>query len=378
MTDLSFNPQTPPQLHVEPLPAGAILAAISSSVDDGYGNPLCKISAWLPDRWAINETIVRSGTSEDEFIDDHCSGCSYNCSSISLDSSDLDDRIWVDHEDNEWPIASARATSPCQFYEDGLRCVDWPCCAGHDEPDTSSRDEYENIELGAMRFTVERRIDQRLPFSQVDKAFSTVLQRAEFSDVEQRWYLTDYLRAVNTYEPSNAICWGSDNDTPSSLMEAAPAYASGGSNDDLLPVDSFIANIQHLRTKSTSDYVRGLPVDIPTDGGTYALLVASAAITPQAFLLLCASGAQQRDGFAVALAQWADGIALPNGQSFSGWISQPLAGNHCWLVQTKPNEWEGAEGLLLGQLSTDQIQFISEPCDSLEPSSSELAALAAC
>lgn len=376
MTDLSFNPPIPPQLHVEPLPAQAVLAAVSSAVDHN-GQPSCKISAWLPDGWAINEARSDGSSAEDEFIEDNCSGCDYNCSDRRLDSSDLDYMTWSDDNGIDWEITAATAYSPCNFYDDGLGGVNWPCPAGHDEPE--SEDSVVDITLGAMRFTVERRINSVRPFGTVtSKAFSAVLQRADYDDENQRWCVTSTLRAVNTYDPSNAICWGNGNDVPASLMEAAPAYASGGSNNDLLPVDAFIDNIRSLEFQHAGEPVRGLEIPIPTDGGTYALLVASAAITPQAFLLLCASGAQQRDGLAVALAQWAQDIALPNGQSFSGWISQPLAGNHCWLAQVQPNDDEAAEGVLLGQLSIDQIQFTQEPCDSPEPSSLELAAPAAC
>ena len=113
----------------------------------------------------------------------------------------------------------------------------------------------------------------------------------------------------------------------------------------------------------------------PAPGRTIGVAVATAAGTPEAFLLLSACGAQCSDGNAFCQVAWHDAITLADGTTVSGWLSAPLAGGQCLLMNTEANDHECCEAFVIGQIP-DPFTTPSTPC-STAPSSSELAALAA-
>jgi len=365
MTDslLSFSPTTPPRLHIEPLPKQAILAAVSTGLGT-RGQAVAMISTWLPDRWCGME--LSGGYSDSEFIEDNCANCEYNCDSRRLEGCG---ETIEDAEGVEWTINYAYCHSPCTFYEDGLSGVNFPCCMGHDEPDGTSDDE---VSLSAMCFTAWRCLDPERPFKSQDirqDAFTAELRKAAL--VDGIWRQTASRRSINCYD-DGGICWGNNNDLPSSLADAADTYAEAEGNGDLLDPSSFIANNDWMACTAVdriNSAITELHLAVPPADVDQALLVASAALNPQAFLLLTASGFKQQGGLVIALAAWSE--------AHNAWITRNTSSDHHWLVGVNPTDWEGNEGILLGQLHNTELQPPLTSCDSPEPSSSALAALAA-
>jgi hypothetical protein len=224
-----------------------------------------------------------------------------------------------------------------------------------------------------MCISVKRKLSPPYPLELDYEAFHIVLQKAAL--IDDTWRCTSSLGCINTFS-NGAICWGNDNDTPTSLQDAADTYADAPGNDDLLSPQTFFSNnydMKRLVVDQHSSPINTLHLPVPDDGRQHGLIVCSASTNPQAFLLLTASGCQQKNGLAIALARWS--------QLHNGWLSYPLAGGNCWLVAIAPNiVYEANEGILLGQLHTSEINTPSTPstpCTSHAPSSSEQAALAA-
>ncbi len=368
---LSFSPSTPPSVHVEALPSSAYLATAYVSVNSN-GHPIACIEAWLPDDWALAHVDPSSNEedSDETFIEEHCRHCKFYVDETKLNAGDLLDDEIEDEDRDEWDIIFVAVKSPCDAYTDGLGCVHFPCLMGHSMPTYSN--DPESADLSAMCISVKRKLSPRSPLALDYEAFGIVLQKA--APVDDTWRSTSSLGCINTFN-NGAICWGTDNDTPSSLLDAADTYADAPGNDDLLSPQTFFANNGNMKRRVVDQHcspINTLHLPVPDDGDQHGLIVCSASINPQAFLLLTASGCQQKNGLAIALARWSE--------PHNGWLSYPLAGGNCWLVGIAPNvATEANEGILLGQLHTSEINTPSTPstpCASHAPSSSEQAALA--
>jgi hypothetical protein len=414
-----FSPQQPPRLHVEPLPTGALAAAAERLTHDN-GQPVLDISVWLPNEWATNEARDRNGRrvhigathigatrrvpSEDAteeafacFERDVCFNCRYYCTDRDLDWDDVDDMEWNDGDGNYWRLSGATADSPCPCHRDGIDEVNWPCTAGHDEPDPSDyededEDEDEDgedtgetindglLHLGPTRFTTRRYL------SGACYTYLGLPQRYEFTAHLQKLSITGdafsvaYTRRMaNTFDPNQTVCWGNGNTVPQSLEEAAAAYAQANANDDLLNVHTAAHNCRLAAEDPTPYELNKLAIALPptADEERLALVVADAATMPDAFLLLAASGATTGDGLAIAAAQWVNALPLPNGQQFTGWATAPLAGGCSWLIgQTAATGTTAARFVLLGQhnLQSPTPSPLPIPCDSHALSSSAAAA----
>lgn len=379
-----FSPSRPPRLHVEPLPHGALAAAARKLTSD-RGKPVLEISTWLPDRWAINNAnnSSNSNDAEEHFIEEHCQDCRYYCDERVLDDCDLNGQSYCDEDGLDWPLFYARANSPCPCSSHGFHHVQWPCCAGHDDPRDDDTGPIE-LALGPTRLSVRRLLDPQRTFSFLTTEpryeFTAVLQRLATSSDGQCFAVSNTRRLANTYDPSNAICWGTDNDLPDSLAEAAEAYAEAESNDDLLDVRTCAHNCYQARSDNAERPLDALAVAVPehTWSDRLALLVADTTSMPDAFLLLTATGAASKDGLAILLAQWTDALTLPDGQQFTGWLSQPVAGNQSWLIgQTLTDHDQPSAFVLLGQLNPNTCPSPqTTPCDSPAPLSSAVAELA--
>lgn len=337
-----FAPDAPPRLHVEALPGEAIVCGIArtnlENSATGKSETVAVISAWLRDNWACNESYDNGrGDADpyDHFEDTHCDGCRYNCNDRDLDWSDLDNQTWEDHDGISWMLSSATADSPCDFGRGNcsLRSMDWPCIAGHDEPEEDGEGE---ISLGPTRLQARRLLSPAKPWQLATgtAGWGAALQRVRFT-ADGTLLGSNTLQMCNTYEPYHDICWGGGNTRPTSLDEAADTYAYAESNNDLLSVAAFRRNNEEI--KASDHYPKTLSnllaFELPIGSSDQlGLVAAEAACNPDAFLLLAASGARVKDGLAACLAQWVEKLPLPNGQTFNGWLSEPLAGGQSWLV----------------------------------------------
>ena len=342
---------------------------------------MLEISAWLPNQWAINEAHSRQSDYEDAaegFISNHCLGCKYNTEDIYLCGSDVDDMEWEDGDGVNWPIINATAESPCAFGRGfDLGEVRFPCCAGHDSPCDDDDNGIDELVLGPTRFTARRLLTQR--------DYMSLVSANEFTAVLQNFNITptgilavsNTRRLSNTYDPSNVVCWGNYNTKPRFLSEAAEAYAESEANDDLLPVRSCARNCSLSQSDPAQQPLNQLAIPIPAETkGDLALLVADAATMPDAFLLLAASGAAVKNGIAIAAAEWAAEIVLPDGTLFTGWMSAPLAGGMSWLIGHAINNHAGNPDLfmLLGQHNPNPTTPATcSPCNSPALSSSAAA-----
>jgi hypothetical protein len=312
----------------------------------------------MPDAFGVCE-VESSQDYEEAFIEDNCNHCSYYFEEQSGECSEHD----IEDEDGNIVI-SCRVRSQCPCYTDGLFCVSWPCAAGHSKPSDSYGD-GEDFSLPPMAFAVNLS----------PRSFTLFEINAWVQDVSCDtgiWRATDRLTAINVHS-NESVCWGNENSTPRSLPEAVATYSDTGANEDLLPVSSFKANISQARSQKPQHPVTGSLVGPGYD----ALLIATVAETPAAFLLLTASGAAATDGL-IALGLTSTSHTFEDGTTVNAYLTDPLVNGRSWLLVNDPktleNEDYDGRGLLLGQLQSTAFP----PCDSPAPSSSAPAVLAAC
>lgn len=339
-----FSPSSPPRLHVEPLPTGTTVASVQRTTTE-RGQAAVTISAWLPDGWSTaNVPAVRCSSSADayeRFYDTYCDGCDYNCGVRDLDSREVEYMEWEDHNGVNWQLSSATAYSPCAVNDGGsgeLEHISWPCSAGYDEPDWDAdadddEDEEEDFLLGPMRFSTTRlTTNGSYPLLDAIERFTAVLQGASLRDTT--WRFSQTRRVCNTYDPSQGICWGNWNTVPGSLAEAAAAYADAKCNSDLLKITQFRHNTADARSDSDFyvEHSSHLLFPIGPWQAAQAIVIADAISSPDAFLLLAASGAPVKDGIAATSARWVEDLPIAEGHTFTGWRTRPLAYANSWLI----------------------------------------------
>lgn len=218
------------------------------------------------------------------------------------------------------------------------------------------------MRFSSRRYLTANKLFQLLPWRH---DFTALLQAIKIKHGIA--YVTTARKCSNTYAPDDTICFG-DNSAPRTLAEAVAIYSDASCNNDLLSVNEFVHNISLTRS-DLFDHPSAFSVIPVQPALQQALLVADATTTTQAFCLLAASGAPVDGQLATLLVSWQT-VQLPDGSTTEGWLSQPLAGNHCWLVAP---EADSPFGVLLGQIPATN----SSPCTSNAPLSSAPAALAA-
>lgn len=358
-------PQTAPTLHIQPLPEGYLLA---SGEWNNYTPNLSRTSyrtirltAWMPDNFDVcagNDSGLDESDIEREFEDSYCDDCCYHFGENHLDRSECDG---MEDEDGN-PVTSATVVSKCPCYSEGVDHVDFPCLAGYDGPDYDSVDQ-DDIDLSPMAFAIDVH-PSRGWF--INKGTSAWCQK-----VNEDGLCSDRWRAGNAYE-NDQVCWGNDNDTPDTLAVAAATYADAPGNADLLSPLAFTQNRHRCRQATPSHPLPGQLVR----SGYDALLVASAADTPAAYLLLRGSGIPAEHGL-IVIGLIATSHTLEDGSTVPAYRTETIADGRCWLVINDPAALDRPEadgrGLLLGQFSPDS----PTPCTSTTPSSLALVAAAA-
>jgi hypothetical protein len=360
-----LQPTQAPWLHVQALPEGYLLATGSHYTDiaSTHINPRRyeRITVYLPDGYGISDHAAPNlddDEIEERFFAEHCRNCDYYFEDQSGSCDGL-----TDNNDN--PIRSCTVASKCPCYEDGVRSVDFPCEEGYSDPFQS--DSPGVFRLPPMAFAVDlfaRDLQCR--------AISAWVQSIQRHD--DQWLSGPHLRAINTFD-SDLVCWGDDNTRPVSLPEAVTTYIDAPSNDDLLPLSSFIANANRARHDQHVCLITALQVQKGYD----ALLLASAAATPEAYLLLRGSGLPAADGLIICGLTRAS-HTLEDGTTVPAYLTDPVIDGRSWLLIDNPaaldeggERWDST-ALLLGQI---QSTSTPAPCDSPAPSSSEPAAPAA-
>lgn len=302
----------------------------------------------------------------DSFLEDHCHGCEYYFETEETEDFDY----LTDRNGNQ--IISAIVESRCSCHAYSLRDVSFPCVAGHDDP-------FENPQRHRQRtHTVVQRVAEfALPpmgFAQ-DFAPETMLPlgiRAWTQAVDWNAYecwMGSRYGAINVFG-SELICWGS-NSYPESLPEAVVSYKDGTANDDLMSVSEFHRITQRVRQEEP-----GNPITTPViTAGYNAALLVTAQASPQAYLMLRASGIPSAGSGVLAVGLSSCAHTLEDGSELQGYVTAPVNGGLCWLVIPAPFDPNDPEatggGLLLGQIPNP---IASAPCPSPAPSSSELAA----
>jgi len=364
-----LQPTTAPWVHIQALPEGYLLATGEHYSAKLSGTSTVRhyerITAYMPDRFGV----CSSGDSDDDdaiedaFREENCRGCDYYFD----DQEGYCSEGQTDDAGNT--IISCTVSSQCPSYNSNLCDVSWPCAAGYDEPDWGGGED--DFDMPPMAFAID--LSQQ---SLAVKEISAWVQRIAQDAGDGQWWTGDRLRAVNAYD-TELVCWGNDNSKPSSLPEAVAMYCDAPANNDLLPISSFRSNAHQARHGSCRSGV----IDALQVGPGYdALLLASATATPEAYLLLRASGFTATNGLIIA-GLTADEHTLDDGTTVPAYLTDPVINGRSWLLIDNPaaldegGERSGSQALLLGQIQSTSAQ---PTCDSLEPSSSELAAPAVC
>ena len=355
-------------MHIQALPENYLLA---TGEHYNYRHPGTsnvrhyeRITAYMPDRFGV----CSSGDGDDDdaieeaFMADNCHSCDHYFGDGEGECSNGQ----TDDAGNIIISCSVRSQCPC--YDSGLGDVSWPCAEGHDEPNWGGKED--DFDMPPMAFAIDLN-QQSLAVRDISAWVQQIAQ-----DTGGQWWTGERLRAVNAYD-TELVCWGNDNSTPSSLPEAVATYCDAPANNDLLPISSFKSNAQRARYQSCHSGV----IDALQVGPGYdALLLASATATPEAYLLLRASGFTATNGLIIA-GLTAASHTLDDGTTVPAYLTDPVINGRSWLLIDNPaaldegGDRAGSQGLLLGQIQSTPTQ---PTCDSLEPSSSELAAPAAC
>jgi hypothetical protein len=353
-------------VQIVPLPAGYRLATGEfTTTRDSDRIPLVRVTSWLPDAYGTCtfEDGNRSDSEiEDAFIERNCHHCDYffDAKNGELDNLDLEDA------DGNY-IVSCTVTSQCPAYNGGLEDIGWPCCAGHDDPfrnrAVASTDDGE-MWLPAMAWAQD--LSLRTLYPGPIRAWAQKIDQAN----DGRWLMSDRWQAMNIYGDER-VCWG-DASVPDSLPLAVETYCDAYSNDDLLTFKEFVHNVNQLKRSCCVHAIPGQQIQAGYD----AVLVASAAATPTAFLLLRASGVPSPEHGLIFVGLRVHQHQLDDGTVIDAYITDPVVGDRCWLVinnleQLDDSYLVSGRGLLLGQIPHP---IASAPCLSPAPSSSELAA----
>lgn len=344
-------------MHIQPLPPGTILASGERRPDKSV-----RLTCWLPDRFATTPAADQAdiGDIEEEFYEDYCRSCIYYFDEDSLNRSDCEEQRLTDSRGN--PIVSAEIESRCPCHSEGLAAVDWPCVEGYSGPDDEAAGSDSEIELSPMAFAVDIAFTSSSIYSSAIKAWCQT--------VNEDGLCGGRYQAGNTYD-DDRVCWGNDNDEPDTLATAAVTYGDAPGNSDLLSPDVFSKHRRLCRAEQPEHPLPGLLVP----GGYDALLLATRESTPAAYLLLRGSGIPADDGL-IVIGLKATQQTLEDGSTVSGYVSEPACGNRRWLLINDPDQLDDSpagHGLLLGQLPPDPLT----PCNSITPSSSAPAAVAA-
>lgn len=369
-----FQPSEAPQVHIEVLPDNAkaynVKYLLHKPNSASPGRRVIEVTTWVSSNIPA---VGRSSMDPDNFIDQYCYDCPFY--SEEIETNITGDCITVMYEGEECEIyGDVTITSPCPCYANGLDDVSWPCLRDHNFPESGDDEESEDIDLSHMSFAI--RIN---PFnSQVVLEYAYV-QRAEF--VNNALYVTEQGEAVNCYGHDGHICWG-DNPAGQTLNTIAQVYSATPCNQDLTEFDTHNGYVYDFNELDMTDIDNS---SISREQGavwlgeesrsrTTAVVVASAANHPQAYLMLASSGSYTANGCAYVTATFYKNLPVDDDFVADVYVTDVLSSGVRLVFypqDSESNQILGA-GVFIGQVPAN---FSLPKCNSNLPLSSALAAL---
>jgi hypothetical protein len=355
MTQKLISPQTPPAVLIHPLPSDYLLASGSNqaNVIGARTMGFIRLTAWMPDAHGYCAFETRdSGDIEEQWIEDHCSGCRFNFQTKTDELDPPSDEI-LDSDGN--PAVLIRYESRCAFGRgDCLDSVSFPCPAGYDGPDEEDDTQFNGF-MPPMAYAA----DLHPLCGNIYNTYAW-MQRVCWPDSHNR-ILTRPYRTINAFD-DNRVCWGEDNSTPLSLPAAVVTYIDANANADLLPPYEFDLYRRDVRKACPSAHPPGVAIGPGYD----AALLVSAQHHRSAYLLLRASGMPAVNGIiAAGLKQHVFQHDSPYGIETKGFVTDPNSDGRAWFFSLDPTGYpDQSQALLLAQLPA---------CTSTTPSSSALA-----
>ena len=344
---------------IHPLPPGYLLATgdHSSLTRLPVARSLLRLTAFMPDRHG--SITLSQGDSDDDIYTDFeretCRHCDYYFETRSDDDPDLED-----NDGNPAIAVTYQSCCPCRRQD--ISWVSWPCPAGHDDPELadSAWDEAHGP-LPPMAYAIDL-----APATGLCLYGSAWMQRLDpTSGLASSSYAT-----LNTFD-DRTICWGNDNSAPESLPEIVDFYSQAPSNADLLKPCDYVSNRGAVRHAGCHIPIRGCPIGPGHD----AALLVSAEQHPAAYLLLRGSGHLSSGQGVIALGLRRHRLQH-DGQDLDGFLTPSIDGR-CWFLLPHPERTTNSD-LEFQALLLAQIPDPNSPCSSTPPSSSALAAPAAC
>ena len=363
-----FNPSEAPRLHIELLPSNTKAVGIQiSEYHQRYNHhPLCYyITVWAPRSAPL---ACRDKFDDELFLEEHCYECQWHTESLEVD---VDDQ-YSSYDGYEVTLHGyASAYSPCPCYSDGLGEVSWPCLEGHDGPEDEEYqiDSDETINASFLSYGI---IIDTTTYSKVGDFAQQQGCLIEDGNV----YVTERYRAANTFEGSPyRICWG-ESLTPNNLQTIEQTFTTTFANEDLLSFSAhndFAVSIQDEIDEFTesadgsvvSDMFMHLPNALPFtyEGAPMGIAIASVSTNLEAFMLMAASGAHIRDGFAMARVAQFTNVAVTEDFIATVWVSEELKAGVRLMYLDHPQDGH----ILLGQIPLN----FDLSCKSIKPQSSD-------
>lgn len=329
---------------------------------DSVGKPSVRLTVWMPDRHgsftfsdAITDNDDANGDHWEEFFQDNCRSCYYYFNTRDFDPSD----VGFDEEDQDGnKVVTVRIRSCCPCCRDGISYVEFPCAAGHDEPEPINSFASVDNDVPPMAYAIDLQptTGERMWEGVWMQRINTVSRLA-----------TGEYPALNTYG-DRSVCWGNDNTVPQSLPEIIDQVLDSPANEDLGTAADLERNRINVRNAICDEPLKGSFIC----SGYDAALLVHAAHQSSAYLLLRGSGLEAHNGvIAVGLNCH---TLEQDGQTLQGYITTPGYGGLCWFLiheTSAAGTPVESRALLLGQIPNPH-----NACTSTEPSSSEPAALA--
>ena len=281
------------------LPSGASACSVQiAHRSDGRGQQCLQYNVWVPRGYDYIECEDRQNEGYEGFFQNVCRRCDYyrggETFGVECDS---------DHDElPDWAqMVQIVVQSKCPCFEDGLDEVDFPCEAGHDDPDDSAEyggdlvDEISPSMVFSLQRTFFHASWRESRYSRCDdqQSGSAYMQRILAVPSAGELRVNDRRQAFNVYD-CGRICWG-ESSSPDSLAEMVAHYFDMNTNDDILKCHEFRDNASAVASEAPRRAVpaigrldeHGLLIK---DGCFDAVMAAHPVITPDLYLLFGGCG----------------------------------------------------------------------------------------
>ena len=345
-----FSPTEAPPVHIELLPDSAHAIDVYTSLN------MLTIMAWAP-----GNPIPCTGESQQSFIDNYCDSCEFHCSELEVDMNG--DELYTTHGELYCLDSAVRFASPCTAYEDGIDSVSFPCAAGNDGPDSEPTDETLSAEYMVYGRTYNLTTDR------FHKDYAAI-QAAVV--IDNAVHLTSALDAINTYSNDGHVCWG-ETDSPANLLEAETTFTTSFANEDLSSFDTHESNMSDVENEYDNEEYElcASAIPLPTSTRPQAVVAASVALMPNAFVLLGSSGCRINKNVAYVPVYMYTNVAIDDDTVSNVWVTEVLPSiNKRLMFVYFDNEHTFTNAVYLGQIDSN---FNLQPCKSTLPQSSEQA-----